>query len=377
MPEDPLAFVLRKEARYKEEDHLRLRQAHEDHLRSYFALPSPEDAREIFRPRWLVERLLPIGYLVVLGGAPKAGKTSLANAIAFAVASGQPFANRPTRQAPVLWCAYEENEFERAFFVSRMPVHQDGSPIPFFTSRRKPHLDSEIALEALDFWISETKARLLVIDSLHGSITKGSLADNTTARRVMTCLKDIATERNLVVLVLHHLTKSETRGRDADRFADSAQILATASMHIHMRPREAPDGSRAIRLVCAGRGAFANCDITLLSSDPLDYREAPPEEVARWEYEAHSTSACKDAKRRGSETTAQAILRCLQTAPATARQIASRTGKHHGRVRNLLSQLKRRNLVEPVDPSASPVLYRLTAPLREREDRECPTDLPP
>lgn len=276
MPEDPLAFVLRKEARYKEEDHLRLRQAHEDHLRSYFALPSPEDAREIFRPRWLVEGLLPIGYLVVLGGAPKAGKTSLANAIAFAVASGQPFANRPTRQAPVLWCAYEENEVERAFFVSRMPVHQDGSPVPFYASRRKPHLDSEIALEALDFWISETKARLLVIDSLHGSITKGSLADNTTARRVMTCLKDIATERNLVVLVLHHLTKSETRGRDADRFADSAQILATASMHLHMRPREAPDGSRAIRLVCAGRGAFANCDITLLSSDPLDYREAPP-----------------------------------------------------------------------------------------------------
>lgn len=59
------------------------------------------------RPRWLVADLLPRQSLCLLFGERNAGKSTLAYALAAAVASGQPFFGRAVEQGPVLVCALE------------------------------------------------------------------------------------------------------------------------------------------------------------------------------------------------------------------------------------------------------------------------------
>lgn len=58
-------------------------------------------------PRWLVADLLPREALSLLFGERNAGKSTLAYALAAAVASGQPFFGRAVEQGPVLICALE------------------------------------------------------------------------------------------------------------------------------------------------------------------------------------------------------------------------------------------------------------------------------
>lgn len=70
------------------------------------------------RKGWIVEDLLPRGYLALLAGKPKAGKTNLAATLAHAVSQGLPFAGMNTVQAPVLYFAAEESaeEWERSLW---------------------------------------------------------------------------------------------------------------------------------------------------------------------------------------------------------------------------------------------------------------------
>src|SRR5690242_7549256 len=61
---------------------------------------------------FLIEEMLIKAGLGLLAGKPKAGKSTLARVLAFAVARGTLFLGYPTRQGNVLYYALEEKESE-------------------------------------------------------------------------------------------------------------------------------------------------------------------------------------------------------------------------------------------------------------------------
>ena len=62
--------------------------------------------------RWVVEGLLPVGGTSLLAAKPKVGKSTFARCLAFAVARGEEFLGRKTKQGAVLYLAPQELESE-------------------------------------------------------------------------------------------------------------------------------------------------------------------------------------------------------------------------------------------------------------------------
>lgn len=231
---------------------------------------------------WLVPGIIPESSVVVLASSPKVGKTCFATALARSVALGESFLGQPVRQSPVLWCAHEEAPQERIHlhegltvedpffiaYISDLPPlpHRIGKPDRFGRRNMRdfePPFIFEHAIEA--------KAKLIVIDCLHAAVEGSCLADNSSARAIMSVLRTWCHYLGISVLLLHHLTKSSSRGHEPERFADSSQILAAASCHFFMDRLE--DGETASRVVLQGKGRHPApyARMELISTGPLDY----------------------------------------------------------------------------------------------------------
>jgi len=202
---------------------------------------------------WVVEGLLPETYLCVIAATSNAGKSCLITSLALAVAAGKPFLGMPTAKSAVLWVAFEESKEERYLALA---AHKK-IPENFFVSHEKLFIDTLGGQDALRYWIRRTKAKLVVIDSLYASCVAETLSDGRKAREVLMGLKDLCRKERCAAIVLHHVTKDASAGQTRERFADSNQILATASMDLLMDFTERADGSRRIWLRGRGRGAFA------------------------------------------------------------------------------------------------------------------------
>ncbi len=188
---------------------------------------------------WLIPGLLPFGYLAILAGDPKCGKTCLATALALAVATGTPFAGFPTAQTGVLWVAAEEGPDERNLLLDESPLADPATPL--YTCYQPLTIDEEDSIDAIAHWSSETESRLIVIDPLHGASTGRSLNDGAAARKTLKLLKRLCVEKRITGLVLHH-AKLPKRGSRKNRVAENAQLSATASLTWVMSYRELTRG---------------------------------------------------------------------------------------------------------------------------------------
>jgi hypothetical protein len=249
-----------------------------------------------------VEGFLPRGYLVILAGDPKIGKTSLATAIAASVAAGHPFAGMATTQSPVLWLSLEEGPAERHSILSGLslpspaevldslddPSAEAPGILPLLTCYEQIAIDTEDGISVLSHWTNRTNASLIVVDPLHGAHSGRSLQDGWAARKTLRRLKAFCTESNVTALILHHLAN---RGGKA-RVAENAQLSATAGMFMILTSLPTPlptplpcfsgngggagGGGRILTLETRGRGSFANRIWTFQSNDPLHYETIDP-----------------------------------------------------------------------------------------------------
>lgn len=224
---------------------------------------------------WLIDGFLPTGYLVVLGGTSKAGKSCFLTALAIALAKGEDFLGlKVPEPVPVLWCAFEESRGERAMTLSA----HDEVPAGLLVTHSKPLIDTPDGLALLRHNVRKHKARLIVVDPLYGANAAESLTDGKSARNALQGLKDLCNEENVTAIIIHHLTKNVGAGLVRERMADSNQILATASMDILMDSKEVSDG-RQLTLKCRGRGSFANQTWVVLSRSVTEYELVPDAEV--------------------------------------------------------------------------------------------------
>lgn len=287
---------------------------------------------------WLVEGFLPESYLVVLGGNSKEGKSCFVTSLALHIADGQDFMGLPTTQRPVLWLALEESESERKIALA---VY-DGVPEEMYISHEKIYIDSKEGIEALRYWVRSTGARLIVIDPLYAANTAENLSDGNTARRVLQPLKDFCRDEGVSVILIHHFRKS-TEGTSRSRFADSAQILASASMDIGFESSSSGNGGRDITLRCSGRGEFANQSWVIRSPEMGKY------EVIRQGAQADSTR----------EATDSAILETLKSGNYTAAQIAEMANLNKGTVNNRMTEHVQKRRVRTVGKDGRANIYGL------------------
>lgn len=298
--------------------------------------PATETA-DILRAKdpWLVPGFIPLDGLVVLASAPKTGKTCFATAMARALARGEEFLGHPLKPAPVLWCAHEESPYERTPLHEGLSVDDpfliaypgDLPPLPiripgrdrFGRTRDLRDLEPPLVFERA----SQVGAKLIVIDCLHAAVEGASLADNGVARAVMGTLRTWGFHFHIAVLVLHHLTKSGTRGYTTERIADSAQILAASSCHFFMDREDETETRSRIVLHGRGRHPAPYPRVELISEGILDYRLA---ELAQ--------------ARSSRLTIEQKIVNLLSEGwHFDSAEIARRIGHHPVSVRNALSAL--------------------------------------
>ncbi|MFY9233194.1 MAG: AAA family ATPase [Fimbriimonadaceae bacterium] len=181
---------------------------------------------------WLVDGMLPLKYLAVIGGDSKSGKSWFITAMALAIATGQPFMGMATVKRPVLWLAFEENETERHLAFDAYFGLGGATPerMHFLTSYGRLYIDDPMGLQQIGDAAARCGAGLVVVDPLHAAYSAGSIAEGSTARRVLSGVKQLCREMDLSTVIIHHLTKQTGSGMVRERMADSAQILAAASM---------------------------------------------------------------------------------------------------------------------------------------------------
>jgi len=333
---------------------------------------------------WLVEGILPKGFLVMLASPPKTGKTCLATAIALAVATGTPFAGHNTSQAGVLWISGEENPVERQLIFKHSPLADPATPI--YTCYQKVAIDDEDFLDALDHWVSQTRAKLIVVDSLLACCTGRTLQDSHNARRTLQPLKDFCSLRGITALVLHHAKRAEGR-YGKRRVADNDQLSAASSMSIVLRsqhaspaltppmssspfspplrgaggcPNAANPESHAPRLVtlyCQGRGVQVNRTFNLLSYGPLDYRDTDV------------LTPGPNEKEKPTRTEL-AIIEALMDGPLDSEQIIARTHIPAGTIRNTITNLRRNGKIEIVQVQGMRRIYALVENVRNCRKQE-------
>jgi archaellum biogenesis ATPase FlaH len=162
---------------------------------------------------WLLDKLIPLGHIIVTSGAPGVGKSWFNNGLAIAVASGQPFLGLKTKQGAVILVDEDTPSDVLANRLIRLGKGmgiEDIKKLPI-----KIHSMSGVNISNAD-WVkrliqeaAETHAVLIIFDSLSkvtgGDFNEDSSRDVNKATQAWNEFKSMG----VTVLVAHHLNKRD------------------------------------------------------------------------------------------------------------------------------------------------------------------------
>jgi len=157
---------------------------------------------------WLVEQLLPVGGLSVIGGKPKAGKSTTVRNLCLAVARGEPFLGRTTEQGPVLYCAFEEKRGEVTKHFRQLGAVVEDAIFCFVG--RAP----EDFLAKLHPVLQKTKPLLIILDTLVKVAHVKDMNDYSQVMKALDPFLHMARESGAHLLLVHHAGKSDREGGD-------------------------------------------------------------------------------------------------------------------------------------------------------------------
>ena len=297
-------------------------------------------------PPWVLDGYSARGAVTMLAGKPKAGKSTLAWAMAEAVDAGAgSFLGRRVDGGPVV-CVSEEGagtlrpklpKSSRSLVLTR-----DGAwPKP-----RWPELISAAVAEA-----KRIGAVLLVVDALSfwASLGEGQAKDPGAAQAMMDALGE-ATRAGLAVLVVHHTRKAP--GEDGDAVRDSNAIVGAVDALVELeRVSGAPPGQR--RLVGVGRWVAAIPPVLVIEHHPGE----------------GSWRVIGEAESREQSVELGARERVLQAAPseppgATEDELAELVGLDRRKIAAPLRELLKEKVVERggAGQKGDPFRYRKCSP---------------
>jgi 5S rRNA maturation endonuclease (ribonuclease M5) len=189
-------------------------------------------------PDTIVERLIYEGSSHVLNGASKTGKSLLATQLAMCVAAGEPFLGLDTEQRPVLLVSLEMSAGlvrDRLSSIARdaeLPAVVLGK---FFnivapTPGKTPQIDLSKPddVENLRALIEQSRAKLVILDTLYRFIPGADFNDNTAMGEVLGTINSLANDTGAAILVIHHTSKGEQNG-SVSQSGLGAQIIGGAA----------------------------------------------------------------------------------------------------------------------------------------------------
>lgn len=196
-----------------------------------FNLVSASDLLAVSEPetRWIWDGVLPEGGMSLMVGKPKAGKSTFAFALSLAVAEGREFLHRATTKGTVVYLALEEKRGE----VKKKLEAIGGQVENLFFHFGAAPVDAVASVSNL---ISQTKARLLVIDVLQKFIRVRDLNDYAVVTNALEPLLTAARESGCHVLLTHHAGKADRP--DGDEVLGSTALLGGVDTLVSIKKRE-------------------------------------------------------------------------------------------------------------------------------------------
>lgn len=190
-------------------------------MRTLETMTAEELAAQSFPPpSFIVENLIPMG-MNVLGGAGKIGKSWMMLWLAMRVAQGLPVWDRPTMQCGVLYLCLEDT-FPR---IQRRMAAINETPVPhlrFAVQSGKLHdgLEEQIT----EHLCLHPDTKLVIIDTLK-KVRDSSEASYAGDYDDVAALKAIADDRNISIIIVHHLRKTKDKEDPFNELIGSNGVL--------------------------------------------------------------------------------------------------------------------------------------------------------
>ncbi|MDR7400554.1 MAG: AAA family ATPase [Armatimonadota bacterium] len=189
---------------------------------------------------WLVDGLLPAGGLSVLVAKPKTGKSTLARALAVAVAQGREFLGRKVRQGPVLLLALEERPADVRRHLRQLGLRADDPLLVAFEL-------GPGQLEQLRAWAAQHKPVLVEVDPLVRAVRVGDMAAYSEVARALGGFVDLAHASGAHLLLVHHAPKISDGRLPVDAPLGTTAISGAADVVLHLK--RTPEGRRFLSSV--------------------------------------------------------------------------------------------------------------------------------
>jgi len=179
---------------------------------------------------WLVPDLLTANELFLLAAPPRAGKSLLAMALAYAVATGTKFLDRPCTQGKVLYINLEDSDTK---IKERETAQGWDEDLPvYWVDRFK--LDEWSDLADL---VEEQDIRLFIIDTLSRAKNTDVAENSAEMSQLLEPFQTLCRDKGVTGLLIHHTGKVPEGGK--------------------VDPFETIRGSSAIRATCRGTWILA------------------------------------------------------------------------------------------------------------------------
>ncbi len=159
---------------------------------------------------WAVDRLIPLGWLILLAGRTKVGKTLLMIALANAIATGGEFLGRKCRKGAVVLVLVDDPP---ALTHPRLEALKELDNVFVYTGRWNDQV-----MPAVRAACQEIRPSMVVLDALVKMLPKHDRAENdaTTTDAVMEQMAALTSEYGCSVVLIHHLSKGgDVRGSTA------------------------------------------------------------------------------------------------------------------------------------------------------------------
>lgn len=174
-------------------------------------------AQDVPKPYWLVEDLLPEGF-GVCSSAPKIGKSFLMRQVAYSIATGAPVLGRfEVNQGGVLYIDLEENlTFAQegwSAIQKKFDIDKYGLPKDLHITLDWPTFDNGGLEEIERFLDINPRVRCVMIDVLSNLWPEAKKIGNIYHQeyKILKPLKDMAEDRHIALVVLHHDHKAESK----------------------------------------------------------------------------------------------------------------------------------------------------------------------
>jgi len=190
-------------------------------------LAEPDDQAE-----WLVEDRIPAGGIVLLVGTPKAGKSTLARDLAFAVATGERWLGWQAHQGAVWYIALEDkrSEVRKAF---RTMGASGCEPIDVLVGQAPADL-----LPQLHALAATEHPSLIIVDTLQRLIRSRDLSDYSEVTTRFEPLLKLARETGAALLLVHHASTHAQREGVLDAVLGSTALSGSVDNVFLLRRTE-------------------------------------------------------------------------------------------------------------------------------------------